>query len=233
LRLQHQKQFKANVKPPTPVKVTVRRRGAPVGHPGWRWRDPDHIDQVVQVAAPVGCPHCKHEELLPCAEIYKHVQEEHHPRAAHTRHPVRAPAVRLPALPREVYQTAPGELRNCHIGPIARALATHLRYDLQIPYRKVQYISPNLFGIPMVHATAMNFDRKATALGRPLYEQLRIMLQSADTAYADETGWREDGQGGALRRRLLILPRSPNAKANNRCCHAGEPSPATLGVRWD
>jgi transposase len=41
----------------------------------------------------------------------------------------------------------------------------------------------------------MNFDRKATALGRPLYEQLKVMLQSADVAYADETGWREDGQG--------------------------------------
>ena len=42
LRLQHQKQFKANLKPkPIPVKVKVRRRGAPVGHPGWSRREPD------------------------------------------------------------------------------------------------------------------------------------------------------------------------------------------------
>jgi transposase len=195
LRIQNQKQFKANVKPPTPVKVTVRRRGAPVGHPGWRRRDPDHIDQVVQVAAPAVCPHCKHEELLPCAEIYEHVQEDIIlvPRT-HVTQFVHQQCL-CPRCRREVYQTAPGELRNCAIGPIARALATHLRYDLQIPYRKVQHILTNLFGMPMVHATAMNFDRKATALGRPLYEQLRIMLQSADTAYADETSWREDGQG--------------------------------------
>jgi hypothetical protein len=86
-------------------------------------------------------------------------------------------------------------MRNCDIGPVTRAVATHLRYDLQIPYRKVQYIMKNLFGMPLVPATAMNFDRRATALGRPLYEQLRLMLQSADVAYADETSWREDGRG--------------------------------------
>jgi transposase len=77
-------------------------------------------------------------------------------------------------------------------------VATHLRYDLQIPYRKVRHILKNLFGMPLVPATAMNFDRKATALGRPLYEQLRVMLQSSEVAYADETTWRQDGQGSYL-----------------------------------
>jgi transposase len=196
LRLQHQKQFKANVKPPPePVKVKVRRRGAPLGHPPWRRREPDHIDQTIHVAAPVVCPHCDHDQLLPCPEVYTHVQEDI----------VLLPRTRVtefvhrqcicPRCRREVYQTAPGEVRNCAIGPVTRAVATHLRYDLQIPYRKVQYILRHLFGMPMVHATAMNFDRKATALGRPLYEQLRVMLKSADVVYADETSWRQDGRG--------------------------------------
>ena len=195
LRLLHQKQFKGNVKKPVPIKVQVRRRGAPVGHPPWRRREPDHVDQVIPVPAPRVCPHCENEKLLPCAEEYKHLQEDIillprtrviqyvHQQALCTR------------CGRPVYQTAQGELRNCCIGPVTRAVATHLRYDLQIPYRKVQYILKNLFGMPLVPATAMNFDRKATALGRPLYEELRIMLQSADVAYADETGWREDGEG--------------------------------------
>lgn len=195
LRLLHQKQFKGNVKKPVPIKVTVRRRGAPVGHPGWHRREPDHIDRVVNVPAPTVCPHCENQKLLPCDEEYKHLQEDIvlvprtrviqyvHQQALCTR------------CGRAVYQTASGEMRNCCIGPVTRAVATHLRYDLQIPYRKVQYILKHLFGMPLVPATAMNFDRKATALGRPLYEQLRIMLQSADVAYADETGWREDGEG--------------------------------------
>jgi transposase len=195
LRLQHQKQFKANVKKPVPMKVTARRRGAPAGHPGWYRREPDHVDQVVEVPAPKVCPHCENDRLLPCAEVYKHLQEDI----------VLVPRTRViqyvhqqglcTRCGRAVYQTAPGELRNCCIGPVTRAVATHLRYDLQIPYRKVQYILKNLFGMPLVPATAMNFDRRATALGRPLYEELRVMLQSADVAYADETSWREDGEG--------------------------------------
>jgi transposase len=195
LRLQHQKQFKANVKPPpVPIKVKAKRRGAPVGHPGWRRAEPTHIDAVVNVPAPVVCPHCESDKLLPCEQTHEHLQEDivMMPRRRVTKY-VHKQCI-CPKCRREVYQTGPGELRNCAIGPVTRAVATHLRYDLQIPYRKVQHIMTNLFGMPMVHATAMNFDRKTTELGRPLYEQLQAMLKSADVIYADETSWREDGQ---------------------------------------
>src|ERR1700730_3245046 len=46
LQLYHRKKFKANVKRPA-VRGKTRRRGAPLGHPGWHRREPDHIDQVV------------------------------------------------------------------------------------------------------------------------------------------------------------------------------------------
>jgi transposase len=195
LRLQHQKQFKANVKKPVPIKVAARRRGAPVGHPPWHRREPDHVDRIISVAAPTVCPHCQNRKLLPCALVHKHRQEDIvlAPRTSVTEF-VHEQA-HCSRCGRAVYKTAPGELRNCDIGPLTRAVATHLRYDLQIPYRKVQYVMKTLFGMPLVPATAMNFDRHATALGRPLYEQLRVMLQCADVVYADETGWREDGDG--------------------------------------
>jgi transposase len=196
LRLQHQKQFKTNKPQSPPIKVQVKRRGAPVGHPGWHRREPDHIDAVVQVPAPEDCPHCQYPDLQPCAETYQHVQEDI----------VLVPRTRVikfvhkqcwcPRCRRAVYQTAAGELPGRQIGPVTRAVATHLRYNLQIPYRKVQHIFQDLFGMPLMPASAMAFDRQATALGRPLYEQLRAMLKSLPVAYADETSWREDGQGG-------------------------------------
>jgi transposase len=194
LRLEHQKHFKPNVKP-VPIKVTARRRGAPVGHPGWRRREPDHIDNVITLPAPDVCPHCECTELEPCPELHEHVQEDIVlvPRTRVTKY-VHHQCI-CPRCRRPVYRKGEGELPGCAIGPITRAVATHLRYDLQIPYRKVQHILTSLFGMPLVPATAMNFDRKATALGRPLYEQLRVMLQSAEVAYADESTWREDGQG--------------------------------------
>jgi hypothetical protein len=192
LQLDHRKKFKAKVKTAADHGKT-RRRGAPPGHPGWHRREPDHIDRVVHVSAPATCPHCRNGSLQPCAELHEHVQEDI----------VLAPRTLVtkfvheqcwcPHCRREVHQAAPGELPGCDIGPVARAVAVHLRYDLQISYRKVQHIFSDLFGMPMVHATAMNFDRKATVAGKPIFEQLQILLQNAGVAYADETSWREDG----------------------------------------
>ena len=196
LRLQHQKQFKANLKPVPPGREGGRKkRGAPQGHPAWRRREPDHLDQTVPVPAPQICPRCRCEELSPIPEVYEHLQEDI----------VLVPRTRVvrfvhsqsycPHCRRPVYQTGKDEVAGCSIGPVTRAVATHLRYDLQIPYRKVQHILAGLFGMPLVPASAMAFDRMATTRGQPLYEELRAKLQSSDVAYADETSWRQDGRG--------------------------------------
>jgi len=196
LRLQHQKQFKRNVRPePPPERGRSRRRGAPQGHPPWRRRDPDHVDQTVPVPAPEICPRCQCRELSPHPEVYEHLQEDI----------VLVPRTRVvrfvhrqsycPRCRRPVYQESNGELAGCSIGPVTRAVAMHLRYDLQIPYRKVQHILGELFGMPLVPASAMAFDRQAARRGQPLYEELQTLLKSADVAHADETSWREDGRG--------------------------------------
>ena len=77
LRLQHQKQFKANGKPvAVSPEAKPRKRGAPVGHPPWRRRELTHVDQVVPVPPPEECPHCHGHDLLPCPDLYAHVQED-------------------------------------------------------------------------------------------------------------------------------------------------------------
>jgi len=194
LRLQHQKQFKANVKPPLVREGGPRKRGAPLGHPPWRRRAPDHVDQTVEVAAPQVCPRCQCDHLSAYPEVYEHVQEDI----------VLVPRTRVirfrhdqgycPKCRRPVYQTAPDEVAGCSIGPVTRAVAMHLRYDLQIPYRKVQHILDGLFGMPLVPASAMSFDRQAAVRGVALYEELGAKLKSSEVAHADETSWREDGR---------------------------------------
>jgi transposase len=194
LQLQHRKQFKANVRPPASPSRSARR-GAPVGHPPWRRREPDHIDQTIEVPAPSVCPHCHSADLRPHEKRYEHTQEDVVlvPRTRVTRFLHRQSW--CPRCRQAVYQAGEGELPGCQIGPLTRAVATHLRYDLQIPYRKTRHILQDLFGMPLVPASAMAFDRKVTLRGRPLYEELRVKLQSSSVAYADETGWREDGHG--------------------------------------
>ncbi len=198
LRLQHQKQFKTNLeRPPSPPRGrSEKKRGAPRGHPPWRRRKPNHLDESIDVPAPQACPRCDCTTLSPSPKVYEHLQEDI----------VLVPRTRVtrfihdqsycPRCRRLVYQPAEGELPGCHIGPVTRAVATHLRYELQIPYRKVQHILGNLFGMQLVPASAMAFDRKTAALGRPLYEELLAKLKSSDVVYADETSWRQDGQGG-------------------------------------
>jgi len=195
LRVQHQKQFKANTPPPTPVRARARKRGAPQGHPPWRRREPEHIDQTMEVPAPAACPRCQCGKLLPHAETYEHIQEDIVlvPRTYVTRFVHQQ--CWCPRCRRPVYAPGPGELPGCQIGPLTRAVATHLRYDLQIPYRKVQHILQTLFGMPLVPASALAFDRKAAGLGRALYEELQAKLKSSQVAYADETSWRENGRG--------------------------------------
>lgn len=197
LQVQHRKQFKRNRKKDDKdtIKVKAKRRGAPKGHPYWHRREPDHVDQVVEVPAPTACPHCQCRDLAPCPELYEHVQEDIIlvPRTFVVRFVHRQ--CLCPNCRRAVYQVAEGELPGCCIGPVTRAVAMHLRYDLQIPYRKVRHILADLFGMPLVAATAMNFDRQATALALPLYEDLRAKLKSSPVVYADETTWRQDGQG--------------------------------------
>lgn len=196
LRVQHQKQFKGNVRSePPPERGRSRKRGAPKGHPPWRRREPDHVDETVNVPAPETCSRCQCERLSPVPESYEHIQEDIVlvPRSRVTRFVHRQSF--CPRCRRPVYRAGPGELPGCSIGPLTRAVATHLRYDLQIPYRKVQHILRDLFGMPLVPASAMSFDRKAAALGLPLYEQLHTQLKSSDVVHADETSWREDGQG--------------------------------------
>lgn len=195
LRLQHRKQFKAHAKPPPPAGKRARKRGPPRGHPPWRRREPDHIDQVTSVPAPDTCPRCQCSDLSPHPDRYEHVQEDIvlTPRTRVVRFVHRQSY--CPQCRRPVYQAVEGELPGCSIGPVTRAVATHLRYDLQIPYRKVRHILRDLFGMPLAPASAMAFDRQATALGQPLFEELQTKLKSAEVVYADETSWRQDGRG--------------------------------------
>jgi len=55
---------------------TKKKRGAPVGHPGWMRPMPDRIDRTIHVPAPTICPHCQYEDLTPMEESTEHVQED-------------------------------------------------------------------------------------------------------------------------------------------------------------
>jgi transposase len=172
-----------------------KKRGAPVGHPGWVRPKPDRIDRTVHVPAPTICPHCQSPDLTPMEENTEHFQEDIviQPQTVVTRY-LHGQAF-CPRCHRPVVQAAEGELLNAPIGPVAKSVAIYLRYRIGIPYRKTAELFRELFGLQFVPASALRFDRKAAARGTPIYEDLREKIRVSDVVHADETSWRSDGVG--------------------------------------
>ena len=230
LQALHRRQFKPNKKkevqtggtnaesPSSSHEGEKKKRGAPIGHPGWVRPKPEHIDRTVHVSAPTICPHCQSENLRPIQETTEHVQEDIviQPRTLVTRY--RHGQAFCPRCNRPVVQAGKGELLNAPIGPVAKSVAIYLRYRIGISYRKTTELFRELFGLEFVPASALGFDRKAVTQGEPIYEDLYDKIRASDVLHADETSWRSDGVGhyvwfaGNQRLALFHIDRHRSAK---------------------
>jgi hypothetical protein len=89
----HLRQFKTNRKmvPENPQGRSSadagKKRGAPVGHPGWH-RNRPAVNRTVHVPAPTLCPHCGSDKLTPTKIISEHVQEDIVIQPKHRRYPI-------------------------------------------------------------------------------------------------------------------------------------------------
>jgi transposase len=196
LQALHRRQFKGRRSPaPAPQNASPppHKRGAPVGHPPWQRARPKHIDQVVRVPAPPRCPRCQHPNLQPLAALHEHVQEDIvlEPRTLTTS--FQHHQAYCPHCDQAVWQPGPGEMPGAYIGPAAKATATYLRYQLNVPVRKISQFFADFFGLRFVPASAYGFERQAVRRGRPLYEDLRQKIRALPVVHADETSWRHDG----------------------------------------
>ena len=202
LQALHQRQFKSNKKknveereeaPSSPGEK--KKRGAPVGHPGWTRPQPDHIDRTVEVPAPTVCPHCQSDNLTPMTETLDHLQEDIVIRPQTLVTCYRHGQAFCTRCHQPVVQAGEGELLNAPIGPVAKSVAIYLRYRIGLPYRKTAELFREVFGLKFVPASALGFDRKAAARGTPIYEDLRQKIRASEVVHADETSWRSDGLG--------------------------------------
>lgn len=207
LQALHRRQFKANRKKGAKTgkeeaqgacesdEGRKKKRGAPVGHPGWVRPKPDRIDRTVSVAAPTLCPHCQSDDLAPMEENSEHVQEDIllQPRTLVTRYLHGQALCRR--CHRPVIQAGEGELLNAPIGPVAKSVAIYLRYRIGISYRKTTELFRELFGLKFVPASALGFDAKAATRGAAIYEDLRDKIRVSAVVHADETSWRNNGVG--------------------------------------
>jgi transposase len=193
----HASRFKPNRHPPRDP-AGRRKRGAPKGHPPWNRPSPQHVERIVQVPAPTVCPHCSTCGLQATGQTQEQIQEDIilQPKTIVTAY--RHDTAFCPSCRRPVFQTAEEELRNCQIGPTAKATAVYLRHEIRLSYRNVNKILSQLFGLSFVPTSAMNFDQKVARSAEPIHEQLRDKVRCADIIHGDETHWRIDGKGAYI-----------------------------------
>ena len=193
----HRRQFKGRKTPPTPPRCPStqrKKRGAPAGHPPWQRAKPKRIDRVVAVPAPCCCPHCQNSQLRPVAQLHEHVQEDIvlEPRTVVTS--FQHQQAYCARCDKNVWLSGPGEMPHAYIGPAAKATAAYLRYQLNVPDRKISRFFSDFFGLRFVPASAYGFERQVVRRGLPLYEDLRQKIRALPVAHADETSWRHDGK---------------------------------------
>jgi hypothetical protein len=73
-----------------------------------------------------------------------------------------------PHCKRKVRQAGAGELPGSYIGPATKATAIYLRYELNVPTRKISRFFADFFGLKFVPASAYGFERQAARRGAPL-----------------------------------------------------------------
>ena len=176
------------------AKKNPKKKGAPYGHPGWSRPKPDHIDEV-EVIIPCRCGVCGSAELEETTIAdEEHIQED-----------ICLPKRMVKKFVRKVMRCkkchslvrggrGKDEMPNSYIGPVAKAWANHLRYEIGIPQHKIRMVFTELFDMPMVQASVCGFENQLTIKSDKFYGEIKHAVINAPSRYADETGWKEDGQ---------------------------------------
>jgi transposase len=173
-----------------------KKRGAPVGHPGWFRPRPETIDNTVEVSAPSRCPLCGGEvRVYEDYEADEHLQED----IIDGRRQVTCfvhPAARCRTCRRWVKQEGPGELLGKRIGPQARGMASFFRTEIGMSTRKVTQAIGGISGLTFTAAAGIGFEIELARRAGPLAEDIEKKVATSDVVHADETGWRVDGKSG-------------------------------------
>jgi hypothetical protein len=198
LKAERQKQFRAKPTEPSPEAPPVaegkKKRGAPLGHPGWHRPRPTRFDRLLAVAAPGRCPHCGGSvKARPDRPVYDHLQEDWidgHRVVVCYRHE----AGRCRQCRRWVQQRGVGELSRARIGPSLRAASLFLQYDIGLTTRKVVRAMAGLAQFTFVAASLLRFGKEAARKAKPLADDVAEKLRACEANHADETYYRINGR---------------------------------------
>jgi hypothetical protein len=171
-----------------------RKRGAPMGHPGWFRPTPTEYHTLVEVAAPANCPHCGGPvSVYTSQEPIDHLQEDLVDGRRHVTL-FRHPEARCRMCRKWVQKAGEGEILGSMIGPRLRAIAVYLHNDIGISLRIVPRAIADLFDFRFTPAALIGFEKLMAADAEPVVDDIRKKIAASDGAvHADETYWVLDG----------------------------------------
>ena len=198
LKLERQNKFATNqqkcddespaVEPASGDSRPQRKRGAPIGHPGWYRKTPTEYDWAVDVLPPLDCPYCKGhvvvDEMFAPSEHWQEDVIDGQYRVVLYLHPV----ARCDECGEWLQNPGEGELLGSRIGPVIRSKALYLRDVIGMSYRKIPQAIQELLGITFTPAALIGFEKSLNQLATPIVEDIVKKLASSDGAvHADET----------------------------------------------
>ncbi len=170
------------------VPENPKKRGAPVGHPGWFRGKPDQVNKTVDAYLD-NCPLCDSENISPCNHTTEHIQEDIANGKLTSTCFVRC-YYWCGNCKSVVHDWGENEIPNAFIGPEARAKATFLRHQIKVFYDSAQQVLEYLCGLTVVPCSIVGFDRKFAQTAELVYENLKKSLTETPFMHPDETGWK-------------------------------------------
>lgn len=195
----------AFIKPPAPR----RRRGKPgrkEGHPAALRPAPEHVDLHHDAPLPKdaagreSCPCCSaclldlkdHERVVEDIVPAKVVVKCYHTRSGW------CPSCRKRVESRAPDQPPGANLPHGQLGLNALATGVLLRVAHRLPFRQVARVFADLPGLSVSPGAVARQVQRVAGWLEADYDKLLLELRAAPHVYADETGWRTDGDNGYL-----------------------------------
>ena len=167
-----------------------KKRGAPVGHPGWFRAKPEQVDKTIDVYLDT-CPLCGSENISPCNHTTENIQEDIEDGKLTSTCFIHC-YYWCCDCKSVVHGWANNEIPNTFIGPDARAKAAYVRYEAKASYNSTLQILEYLCGLKIVPGSLVGFDHKLAEKATPVYESLKQSLPEFPFVHIDETGWKRD-----------------------------------------
>jgi transposase len=184
--------FKANIRKRT-HKKTELCRGGKKGHKGGGRKNPDHIDQEIDIHL-TNCYDCG-TALNQTLSVDKRVVEDI-PHVTTTVTCYRIQRQWCTTCHKEVRATPQGTIPGCRFGIGTLALILTLKYRLRTPLKKIEELLQEQYHLSITSQGIQEFLHSVKTKFTKQYNEILEEIRRAPVKHADETGYRIDGVNG-------------------------------------